>query len=61
MSESMTVSRPTYEILTGLAMKLEKLSLTASTTTILLFTSSVNVNCKLPEFELPAFKGQAVT
>ena len=60
MSESMMVLRPTYEILAGLTMKLEKLSLPASTTAIPPSTSSVNVNCKLPELELPLFKGQAL-
>ena len=60
MSESMTVLRPTYEVLVGLTVKLEKLSLPASTPAIPPSTSSVNVNCKLPELELPVFKGQAL-
>ena len=60
MSESMTVLRPTYELLAGLTMKLDKLSLPTSTPAIPLSTSSLNVNCKLSELELPVFKGQAL-
>ena len=60
MSESMTVLRPTYEILAGLTMKLEKLSFPASTHALPQSTSSVNVNCKLPELNLPVSKGHAL-
>ena len=55
MSESMTILRPSYEILAGLTMKLEKLS---GSPPIPPSNSSVNVNCKLPDLELPVFKGQ---
>ena len=55
MSESMTILRPSYEILAGLTMKLEKLS---GGPPIPPSNSSVNVNCKLPDLELPVFKGQ---
>ena len=51
----MTILRPSYEILAGLTMKLETLS---GGPPIPPSNSSVSVNCKLPDLELPVFKGQ---
>ena len=62
MEESMGVLRPTYEVLAVLTMKLETLALADSATSNPLIppaTSSANVSCKLPDLELPVFKGQA--
>ena len=62
MEESMGVLRPTYEGLAGLTMKLETLALADSATSSPLIppaTSCANVSCKLPDLELPVFKGQA--
>jgi len=61
MSESRNVLRPTYEIIAGLELKLEKLTLAESATVNSNPSStSAAMSCKLPKLELPVFKGQAM-